>query len=161
MQCPHAQHSICQIATRLANRPVTLDLKACAACLRDPVPMAINRVTAAIAAHSQRKAGIPVDPALNQMAKGVYHLAGYRVERQVRKWLKRLGIIPPADCGCEGWVAKMNAWGIAGSLEHIDEITDAVYENLKKTYLSAISIAVITKPLIRRSIRKWLLSAHL
>jgi|GEM_PF-4759468 len=160
MKCPHAQHGICQIATRLANRPVPLDLKACSACANDLVPMSVNRVTAAIAAHSQRKSGIPVDPDLRQMALGIYHLAGWMIERKIRKWLKFLRIDAPQGCGCDAWIAKMNAWGVDGSLENLDEIAGALYVNLQTTYLYAIAFSGITKPIIRGAIRKWLLNAR-
>lgn len=155
-KCPYAEHGICQIATRLGNAVAQLDPKACVACLKQPVPMSTNRVTASLACKARRLAGLEPDRDLSQIALGIYHLAGFRVERNIRKWLKRLRITPPVDCGCEGWVAKMNAWGGEGSLEHIDEITDALYENLKTTYLSDIAFSVITKPLIKNRLKAWL-----
>ena len=157
MRCIYAEHGICQLATRLANRVVPLDPKACTACKSDAVPMAVNRITASIACHAQRKAGLAVDEQLTQLAAGSSALAGYRLERYIHRWLRRLRITPPGHCGCESWVTKMNKWGVEGSLEHLDEITDALYGNLRTTYLAGISISFLTKPLIKQRVRACLL----
>lgn len=157
MRCIYAEHGICQLATRLAKMPVKLDPKACKVCQADVVPMGVNRVTAAIACHAQWKAGVPVDKELSQVASGVYNLAGYRVERYIHKWMKRLRITPPANCGCDSWVKKMNRWGVEGSLEHLDEIVDALYSNLRTTYLAGLAIPFLTKPLIKYRVRACLL----
>lgn len=155
--CQYANHNICQLASRLAHRPVTLDPQACEACNRDLVPMSVNRVTAAIACFAQMKAGVAVDRDLSKIAAGTYHLAGYRVERYIHRWLKRFGIDPPENCGCESWVSKMNAWGVDGSLEHLDEIAEQLYENLKTTYLAGIAISWLAKPMIKQRIKACLL----
>lgn len=161
IQCPHAQHGICQVATRLANQIVAIDAKACSACQKQMFPMELNRVTAAIAVNAQRKSGTPIDSRLHQIASGVYHLAGYRVRRGIEKWLKRLRITPAPNCGCDGWVSKMNDWGVAQSLDRIDEITDAIYANLKTTYLSSIAVPWVSKLAIKRAVKKWLLNERL
>lgn len=155
--CRHAQHNICQVATRLANQPVPLNPQACNSCQLDLMPMAVNRVTAAIACHTQRKTRKPVDRDLLLIASGQYGLAGYRVERYIHKWLKRFGITPPEDCGCDSWVSRMNKWGVQGSLERLDEITDQLYISLKETYLAGIATAWLAKPLIKQRIRACLL----
>lgn len=157
MKCQHNNHDICQLATGLANRPVKLDPEACAACQRELVPMAVNRVTAAIASFAQMQAGVRVDRELAHIATGEYNLAGYRLERYIHRWAKLLRIQPPENCGCDSWVNKMNAWGVDGSLERIDEITDQVFDNLKETYLAGItSVKWLTKAFIKQRIRACL-----
>lgn len=88
------------------------------------------------------------------MALGRYSLAGFRVERKIHQWLKRLHIAPPQACGCEGLVNDMNAWGAEGSLERIDEIVEALHG--KTANLPAIASAGITRTIIRRVLTKWL-----
>ncbi len=155
--CPHAQHGICQLATGLANQPVPLDPQACTACQRDTVPMSINRVTAAIACHAQRNAGVEVNRELAHIATGRYNLAGFALEREIHGWLKWLKITVPPDCGCDGWVAKMNGWGWEGSIERIDEIVDHLFDAVQLTYLSPIAVSFLSKPIIKRVVLKCLL----
>jgi hypothetical protein len=156
MMCPYAEHGLCQIATRLANMPVRLDERACVACAKEPVRFAPNRVTAAIALYAKGT----FDLYLTHLATNSLHLAGNTVERHIHKWLNRLRITPPTNCGCDGWVARMNQLGVEGSLENIDDIVNVMYENLLATYLSAVAVPFVTKPLIKRMVRKWLLSAR-
>lgn len=157
MRCPYQEHGICAIATRIANRAVKLNEAACDRCLQDVVPMAINPITTSIAINAMRQAGDPVSVDLMRQATGRYDLAGYRVERYIHRWLKRLRIQPPASCGCEEWVAKMNAWGVQGSIEHIDEIVDHLYANLQTTYLAGVAVAFIAKPIIKQRVMSCLL----
>lgn len=160
VSCEHAIHGICQVATKLAGVPAPLDADACTVCMKEVIPKSANRATAALACKARRLAKQPEDPALQSMAIGVYSLAGYRLERYIHKWLKRFRITPPDNCGCDSWVSKMNAWGVQGSLERLDEITDQLYVNLKETYLSRVATPWLAKPLIKQRVRACLLKEH-
>lgn len=157
-KCPYAEHGICQMATRIGGAVATLDAQACEACLKQAVPMSTNRITAALACEARQRAGLSSDRELSQMALGIYSLAGFRVERKIHQWLKRIHIAPPQECGCEGLVSEMNRWGAEGSLERIDVIVDALHG--KATNLPAITSAGITRSTIRRVLTKWLSNAR-
>jgi len=138
--------------------PVKLNDQACAACAKEPVRFAPNRVTGAIALYAIGKP----DLYLTHLATDSVHLAGNTLQRYVHKWLHRLHIPTPTNvsCGCEGLVARMNEWGVDGSLENLDEIASQLFTNLKSTYLAGLAIPFLTTSLIKSRVRKCLLNAR-
>lgn len=154
--CPHAAHGLCGIASRLANRPVTLDPKACSVCSRQPVPFGKNAVTASLAI-KHRDLSKPIDRYLIDLAANRAHLAGHILEREIHRWLRRLNIKPPADCNCAEWISKMNKWGVVESLEHVDEIVSHLLDAANKTYLGSLTPRSLSRPMLRRMVRQCLL----
>lgn len=155
--CPHCQHGVCAIASRLGNRPVPIanHQDACAVCANEPVPFAPNRVTASLAMF-HRDRSKPLDVYLVRLTQGVAHLAGHILERHLYKWMRRFRIKPPTSCGCGEWIAKMNAWGIEESIARADEIAAHLHESLKTIELPTIVMSVITKTMLRRMVKSCL-----
>jgi len=160
IDCSHGIHGICAIATGLCNRPVPLDYRACEVCSRQNVAFGKNSVTASLAVkyHDKHK---PIDRYLIDLAANRAHLAGHTLERYIHRWLNRFNIDPPTECNCQEWIAKMNVWGIKESLQHLDEIVDHLYESTKTTQLSPIVLTLISKPLLRRMVKRCLLKEPL
>lgn len=156
-KCRYLEHGICKMASRLAQVSAPVDYKACEACAKEIVPMQANEVTAALACKARERAGLPEDYILQQMSQGVYHLAGYRVERYIHKWSKRLGVKFPENCSCDSWVKKMNEWGVQGSLDHLGEIVEQIHASFKSTHLSKYLADGLAKRIIEERVRAWLL----
>lgn len=159
-ECPHQTHGICAIATQLCNRHVPLDQAACLACSQQVVPFGKNSVTASLAVKHRDKRK-PIDRYLVDLAANRAHLAGHTLERYIYRWLSRFNITPPSQCNCEEWIEKMNAWGIEGSLDHLEEIVEHLYASTKTVQLSPLLITLISRPLLRRLVKRCLLNAHL
>jgi hypothetical protein len=92
-----------------------------------------------------------------QIANGTEKLAGYILQRYVAKWIRRLRVSKQANCGCDDLVAKMNEWGIAGSLERLDEIASQLMSSLRRTYLGPLAIPGLTEAFLRGRVKQCLL----
>ena len=114
-ECPHNQHGLCQVATRLAGIPVPIADDACHACLQQKSPCTINRVTCSKAIQIRLAAGMPAPQELLDCVRPPESGVGTELERMIdttRQWLHMLRldwIIPqPVACGCGPIRAAMN-----------------------------------------------------
>mgnify|MGYP001230619663 FL=1 len=54
---------------------------------------------------------------------------GWQLHRLIEKLT---GNLPERGCGCRDRITKMNAWGVDGCREHLDEITDWLVKQAEK-----------------------------
>jgi len=155
--CPHLERGMCREATALAGRPVLVFDSDCTRCKLADFPMRLNNVTAALAISTRKQHRLTVPDHLVQISNGTEKLAGFLLQRYVSKWMRRLNVTAQANCGCDDLIAKMNEWGIRGSLERLDEIAQQLLSSLRKTYLGPLAIPGLTEAFLKGRVKACLL----
>lgn len=72
----------------------------------------------------------------------------------IRFWLRQQ---PTVGCGCEDKIAQMNAWGVAGCREHLDEIAGWLIVKAREDkwkLASAPGVETLVRLMVKRAIRK-------
>lgn len=109
MSCPHLKNGLCQISTKLAGIDVPAAKDACAACLLQKNPMAINHVTSSKAVSTLLLAGKPAPRELFTGINGNLIVAqgpGTELEKLI-SWFKKAN----KKCNCSARIQRMNKWG--------------------------------------------------
>ena len=76
----------------------------------------------------------------------------------ILRWFKEQ---PTQKCGCESRITQMNAWGIEGCREHLEEIVDWLYrEACDRGWWKYVAKVPGSKIIIRRMVRKAIAKAE-
>lgn len=149
--CEHRADHLCLISTHLAGHPVPAAEDACAACLAQQHPKAINHVTVSKAVYTLHLAGHPVPRDLRAKLSPSPDAALYKdgpgteLERLI-SWFKSSN----DECGCRNRILKMNRWGPDECERRFPTIRRWLYVAARRQGLPFFRPAVDT--LIRRAI---------
>lgn len=124
-KCVHLVNGVCDVASRLGNKRIQPDIRACIACEKQPNPFNINRVTVSLAVtfglsegretlireHAKLLSTIRIEDYTARLRKLV---DGAGVGSQLWRLLEKLGIRHTQNCPCLAWAERMNDWGPKG-----------------------------------------------